>query len=183
MRSRAQNWRRRRRDKLTSLCVAIALVASGACSNAPFRSAEPATTPAPVVTERNELTPRELLSARLVNPPDSENSQPITVGKLIEFADRYLSCDCSGTRFVKFWERVGDDYRLTTNSDFVRPLHFACQRDETRFDCFLAEIDRGPQSAGLQERFVPGSSFIRFMYEHGVKCERTEPCANDEQSP
>ena len=33
-----------------------------------------------------QVTPRELLTARLVNPPANENTPRITVGKLIEFS-------------------------------------------------------------------------------------------------
>ncbi|MFT4580317.1 MAG: hypothetical protein ACI915_004154 [Gammaproteobacteria bacterium] len=124
----------------------------------------------------SQLTPRELLTARLVNAPAKSDSPRITVGKLIEFADRYLSCDCSGQRFVKSWERNGSVYQLKTNSEFVRPLTLACRTEGESTDCFLAEIDRGSGVADLRERFVPGSQFIQFIYDNGLQCEREVPC-------
>ncbi len=121
-------------------------------------------------------TPRDLLTARLVNPPAKEDTPRMTVGKVIEFADRYLACDCATTRFVRAWEKTGDGYRLLTNSEFVRPINFVCADIEQGRECFLTEIDRGPQSDSLGSRFVPGSEFIQFLYENGVRCERKEPC-------
>ena len=127
-----------------------------------------------------QVTPRELLTARLVNPPANENTPRITVGKLIEFADRYLSCDCSGSRFVKSWERSSGHYRLTTNSEFIRPLDFACVSEHETTNCYLSEIDRGPQVTNLEDRFVLGSKFIQFMYENGLQCDREGPCTADD---
>ena len=121
-------------------------------------------------------TPREILTARLVNPTPSEETPPITVGKLIEFADRYLACDCSEQRFVKSWQRTQDGYLLTTNSGAIKPLQLSCRTVESRKHCFLNEIDRGPQTEQLQERFVPGGEFIEFMYQNGLHCERDTPC-------
>ena len=134
---------------------------------------KPETKPSPV---NLQVTPRELLTARLLNPPGKDGSPPITVGKLIEFADRYLSCDCSGKRFVRTWEKSGATYRLMTNSEFMRPLVFECQNESDTTQCFLSEIDRGPQVSDLRERFVPGSDFIQFIYENGLQCKRAEPC-------
>ncbi|MDA0823850.1 MAG: hypothetical protein O3C28_15730 [Proteobacteria bacterium] len=170
---------------LVLLSVGISLIA---CSKPDFVKhmpsfREPEVVAAPVAPVDSQLTPRELLTARLVNPPANSDSPRITVGKLIEFADRYLSCDCSGQRFVKSWERRADDYQLTTNSEFVRPLTLACQSAGESTDCFLAEIDRGPQVADLQARFVPGSQFIQFIYDNGLQCEREGPCqAQDDGS-
>ncbi|MGR8921237.1 MAG: hypothetical protein ACU85V_16600 [Gammaproteobacteria bacterium] len=121
-------------------------------------------------------TPRDLLTARLVNPRAREDTPSMTVGKLIEFADRYLSCDCAKTRFVRAWERTPEGYRLLTNSEFVRPIQFVCADTETGRECFLTEIDRGAGRADLSERFVRGSEFIQFLYDNGVRCEREEPC-------
>lgn len=132
--------------------------------------------PIPTEVVNVQVTPRELLTARLINPPPDENTPRITVGKLIEFADRYLSCDCSGTRFVKAWQRLPSGYRLQTNSAAIRPLDFACKTVGETTDCYLAEIDRGAQVGELDKRFVPGSEFIQFMYENGLKCEREGPC-------
>jgi len=162
-------------------CIVAAVVLAG-CSTPSFmrRTPEPAASSVdePVVFE---VTPRELLTARLVNRPANDNVPPITVGKLIEFADRYLSCDCSGTRFVKDWRRLPGGYRLETNSAQIRPLDFVCQTEAETTNCYLAEIDRGAQVPELQERFVPGSEFIRFMYENGLQCEREGPCPTIEQ--
>lgn len=121
-------------------------------------------------------TPRDILTARLVNPTPNEETPPITVGKLIEFADRYLACDCSEQRFVKSWQRTQDGYLLTTNSGAIKPLRLSCRTVESRKHCFLNEIDRGPQTEQLQERFVPGGEFIEFMYQNGLQCERDTPC-------
>ena len=63
-----------------------------------------------------------------------------------------------------------------TNSEFVRPLVFECQNESDTTQCFLSEIDRGPQVSDLRERFVPGSDFIQFIYENGLQCKRAEPC-------
>jgi hypothetical protein len=157
--------------------VSIALISLTACDKPAFVKKISGIKSAPTMASPDlQVTPRELLTARLVNPPANDNAPRITVGKLIEFADRYLSCDCSGKRFVKSWERRAGDYHLTTNSDFVRPLDFACVTKGEATDCFLSEIDRGPQVLDLQERFVPGSQFIQFMYENGLQCERDGPC-------
>lgn len=148
-----------------------------ACTKPGFMKGEDESKGTPtMVGVDTQVTPRELLTARLVNPPVDENAPKITVGKLIEFADRYLSCDCSGSRFVRSWTRRAGDYALTTNSDFVRPLNFACRAEGETTNCFLAEIDRGPQVQDLTKRFVPGSEFIQFMYENGLQCDREEPC-------
>ena len=46
------------------------------------------------------------------------------------------------------------------------------------------EIDRGPTAGTLGERFMSGGEFIRFVYESGSRCERTQPCpAAAESSP
>ena len=127
-----------------------------------------------------QVTPRELLTARLINPPIDEKTPRITVGKLIEFADRYLSCDCSGVRFVKSWQRLSGSYRLTTNSEFVHPLEFFCVSDDETTNCHLSEIDRGEHIQNLEKRFVPGAQFIQFMYQNGLQCGREEPCLTDE---
>ena len=121
-------------------------------------------------------TPRDLLSAKLVNPRADSKTPNMTVGKLLEFADRYLACDCANMRFARAWEKTDDGYQLLANSGVVRPLHFICKDGTDGRECFLAEIDRGPQTDTLHERFVPGSEFIQFIYQNGVKCERETPC-------
>lgn len=123
------------------------------------------------------LTPRELLTARLVNARDADEAIPgLTVGKMIEFADRYLACDCAEMRFAKAWQRYEGGYVLATNAGQVRPLDFVCGGPAEGLECYLREIDRGPQAGGLRDRFMSGGDFVRFMYESGSKCERTEPC-------
>jgi hypothetical protein len=137
----------------------------------------PAAVAAPQPAVDPSLTPRELLTARLVNARRADDAMPgMTVGKLIEFADRYLACDCAGTRFARSWQRVDDGYRLATNAGQVRPLQFACTGPQDALECYLREIDRGPQPDGLGARFMAGGDFVRFIYEHGAKCERVEPC-------
>jgi hypothetical protein len=124
----------------------------------------------------NEATPRELLGARLVNPPANENIPRLTIGKLIEYADRYLACDCAGTRFVRAWAKTPNGYRLLTNSPMVKPLELVCRETSKSLECFLKEIDRGASAENLRERFVPGSEFINFLYENGVRCDGTGQC-------
>lgn len=138
---------------------------------------EPVAAPAPQPTVDPSLTPRELLTARLVNARRTDDAMPgMTVGKMIEFADRYLACDCAGTRFAKTWQRVDGGYLLVTNASQARPLQFACTGPQESLECYLQEIDRGPQAGGLGERFMAGGDFVRFIYEHGSRCERVEPC-------
>lgn len=129
-----------------------------------------------ISVEDSQTTPRELLTAKLVNKTPNDSTPPITVGKLIEFADRYLACDCSAQRFAKSWERLDDGYLLTTNSAAIKPITLTCQKNTENNACFLHEIDRGAQVEELTERFVPGGEFIEFMYENGLKCEPTSPC-------
>ena len=134
-----------------------------------------ATEPAAVVDP--SLTPRELITARLINTRAPDSKTPgMTVGKLIEFADRYLACDCANTRFAKSWKHLDSGYELATNSGQVRPLRLICTGTGEATECYLNEIDRGAQIPRLQERFMPGSDFIEFIYQHGVNCPRTEPC-------
>ena len=131
--------------------------------------------PQPVVDP--SLTPRELLTARLVNAREADDAIPgMTVGKMIEFADRYLACDCADQRFAKSWARYDGGYVLATNAGQVRPLDFACSGPPEALECYLKEIDRGPAAGALGERYMSGGDFIRFIYESGSRCERTEPC-------
>jgi hypothetical protein len=133
--------------------------------------------PAPQPVVDPSLTPRELLTARLINARREDAATPgLTVGKLIEFADRYLACDCANTRFAKAWRRIDGGYELTTNAGQVRPLRFMCSGSNDALQCYLTEIDRGPQLAKLDERFMPGGDFITYIYENGLSCPRVEPC-------
>lgn len=137
----------------------------------------PAATPAPAPTVDPSLTPRELLTARLVNARAEGDAVPgMTVGKLVEYADRYLTCDCADTRFARAWQRTPGGYLLSTHAAQVQPLDFRCTGSGEAMTCFLREIDRGGSAEDLRQRFMPGSDFIRFIYEKGSKCERTEPC-------
>lgn len=139
----------------------------------PPRAAAPL--PEPVVDP--SLTPRELLTARLINSRKADSATPgLTVGKLIEFADRYLACDCANTRFAKAWHRIDGGYELSTNAGQVRPLRFMCTGSAEALECYLTEIDRGPHLPVLTERFMPGGDFITFIYENGLSCPRVEPC-------
>ena len=132
---------------------------------------------APEIPVDASLTPRELLTAHLANARRADSKYPgLTVGKLIEYADRYLACDCANARFAKAWRHVDGGYELTTNANQVRPLHFVCSGEATALDCYLTEIDRGPQQAKLTERFMPGTDFIEFIYQQGSSCPRTTPC-------
>ena len=135
--------------------------------------------PAPAPTVDPSLTPRELLTARLINARAAGDAVPgMTVGKLIEYADRYLTCDCADTRFARAWQRTSGGYLLSTHSAQVQPLDFRCTGGGEDMSCFLREIDRGANLPDLKQRFMPGSDFIRFIYEKGSKCERTAPCPN-----
>ena len=122
------------------------------------------------------ITPRDLLTAKLVNPRADPDTPNMTVGKMIEFADRYLACDCANLRFVRSWRKTAEGYRLYTNSEAVRPIEFVCAELEQGRHCYLLEIDRGSQSKSIEDRFVPGSEFIQFLYDNGVRCERETPC-------
>ena len=139
--------------------------------------------PQPVVDP--SLTPRELLTARLVNAREADEAMPgMTVGKMIEFADRYLACDCAHQRFAKSWARYDGGYVLATNAGQVRPLDFACSGPPEALECYRKEIDRGPAAGTLGARYMSGGDFIRFVYESGSRCERTQPCpAAAESSP
>ena len=131
---------------------------------------------APPQESGTKVTPRELLGARLANPRTNETTPPLTIGKLIEYADRYLACDCAGTRFIRAWAKTPEGYRLLTNSPAVKPLELVCSNTSNTLECFLKEIDRGTNAENLQERFVPGSEFINFLYENGVRCDGTGQC-------
>jgi hypothetical protein len=133
--------------------------------------------PAPQPVVDPSLTPRELLTARLVNARRADDAMPgMTVGKMIEFADRYLACDCADMRFAKSWQRIDGGYLLLTNAGQARPLEFVCSGPQDGLECYLREIDRGPQAGGLSDRFMAGGDFVRFIYESGSKCARVAPC-------
>lgn len=166
------------RATLSSL-LALTLLLAG-CKAPDLRPSflrKPQPAPAPATTVDLSLTPRELLTARLINSRAADDAMPgMTIGKLIEYADRYLTCDCADTRFAKAWQRIDGGYELTTNAAQVRPLEFRCTGPAENLECFLREIDRGANLTDLRQRFMPGSDFIHFIYDHGSRCERTTPC-------
>ena len=175
---------------LRAIVISLIIVSLTACGSSSFikkpsfiKKAPKPETPRVTSTIDLQVTPRELLTARLINPPPDDKTPRITVGKLIEFADRYLSCDCSGSRFVKTWERLQGSYRLTTNSEFVHLLDFVCVNEAAIKNCYLSEIDRGDHVSDLEKRFVPGSQFIQFVYQNGLQCDREGPCPADQPSP
>lgn len=162
-----------------ALALAALVSTLGACAVPDLRPGflggddEPAVEPA--ATDPS-LTPRELITARLVNAREEGEAMPgMTVGKLVEFADRYLACDCSAARFARAWRRTDGGYELETNSQ-AAPLRFVCSGPAESLECYLREIDRGSAAGALTERFMPGSDFVQFIYQNGLKCERTEPC-------
>ena len=55
-------------------------------------------------------TPRDILNARIVNRSEGSDYPFLTVGKFVELADRYQSCQCTNERFV----RGGKKPRLVT---------------------------------------------------------------------
>ena len=50
-------------------------------------------------------TPRDILNARIVNRSEGSDYPFLTVGKFVELADRYQSCQCTNERFVRRWEK------------------------------------------------------------------------------
>ena len=121
-------------------------------------------------------TPRDLLTAKLINPRANPDTPNLTVGKMIEFADRYLACDCAKSRFVRFWEKTAEGYVLYTNLNIEKPIEFVCADIEQGRQCYLLEIDSEPRAETFGDRFVPGSEFIQFLYDNGVRCKRETPC-------
>lgn len=169
--------------RIRSSCLALTLgtvLAAGlsACARPDFlKRDEPQAVATAQPAVEPSLTPRELLTARLINARTEDAAMPgMTVGKLIEFADRYLACDCAATRFARVWQRIDGGYQLLTNSEQVQPLRFMCSGSAEQTECYLTEIDRGSHIAILGERFMPGSDFIHFIYANGLNCQRREPC-------
>jgi len=124
----------------------------------------------------SEATPRDLLMARLSNPRANPNAPGMTVGKMIELADRHLACDCENTRFVRFWEKTKEGYRLYTSLETLQSIEFVCENTGETRQCYLLEIDRRSQGEALGHRFLSGSEFIQLQYDNGVNCERQTPC-------
>ena len=164
-----------------AMFVVVSCLALGGCAKAPSVKLPKVSMPKlPDLggddDERPSTTPRDLLTAKLINPRSNPDTPNMTVGKLIEFADRYLACDCAKTRFARSWEKSARGYRLYTNSEVVEPIEFVCSGEGDERQCYMREIDRGKRTAALGERFVPGSEFIQFLYDNGVRCARETPC-------
>ena len=121
-------------------------------------------------------TPRNILNSRLVNRARDEELPFLTVGKLIELADRYQSCQCVSTRFVSRWEKTTSGYLLYSYFYNSQPIEFVCNTSNKGSTCFIREVDRGKQITSLNERFAPGSSLIKFIYDKGVKCSDIDAC-------
>ena len=125
---------------------------------------------------KQTTTPRDILSAKIVNRLEGSNHPFLTVGKFVELADRYQSCQCTNERFVRRWEKTADGYLLHSYFNKSSPIEFICTREGDNADCFILEIDRGKTIRVLNERFAAGSSLVKFIYEKGVKCEQIRPC-------
>ncbi|MBT4206390.1 MAG: hypothetical protein HOK64_02295 [Proteobacteria bacterium] len=121
-------------------------------------------------------TPRPLISARLTNPQNSTQVPKITVGKLVEFAERGHSCQCAGDRFVNEWEKINSGFQLKINSNTLDTVQFSCAEQDERLSCYIKEIDLGDDISPISERYLSGSKFIEEIYFKGRSCARTTPC-------
>ena len=121
-------------------------------------------------------TPRDILNARIVNRSEGSDYPFLTVGKFVELADRYQSCQCTNERFVRRWEKTATGYLLHSYFNESGPIEFICGREGHDADCFIKEIDRGKTISPLNERFAAGSSLVKFIYDKGVKCNQFKPC-------
>jgi hypothetical protein len=122
-----------------------------------------------------QATPRVLLSARIVNRRYTDQVPKITVGKLIEYAERSFSCSCSQKRFVNAWEKTSPGYTLSSNSPKFSSIKFACQKEDGEYACFINEIENSV-SDGLAQQFISGDDFIKTIYSNGRVCARQEVC-------
>ena len=121
-------------------------------------------------------TPRDILNAKILNRSPEDDHPFLTVGKFVELADRYQSCQCTNERFVRNWEKTGKGYLLHSYFNDSRPIEFICDTAKDKPSCFITEIDRGEAISNLNERFAAGSSLVKFIYDKGVKCEKVKPC-------
>ena len=121
-------------------------------------------------------TPRPLIAARLTNPQNSTQVPKITVGKLIEFAERGHSCQCVGNRFVDEWEKTSSGFQLKINSNTLDTVQFSCAKNDEQLSCYVKEIDLGGDISPISERYLSGSKFIEEIYFKGRSCARTTPC-------
>lgn len=126
--------------------------------------------------EGQTTTPRPLIAARLTNPQNSTQVPKITVGKLIEFAERGHSCQCADKRFVDEWEKTSSGFRLKINSNALDTVQFSCAKNNEHLSCYVKEIDLGDDISPISERYLSGSKFIEEIYFKGRSCARTTPC-------
>jgi len=127
-------------------------------------------------SEGQTITPRPLIAARLTNPQNSTQVPKITVGKLIEFAERGYSCQCVGNRFVDEWEKTSSGFQLKINSTTLDTVQFSCAKNNEHLSCYVKEIDLGDDISPISERYLSGSKFIEEIYFKGRSCARTTPC-------
>jgi len=131
-------------------------------------------------TNKNSLnqttTPRDIMNAKIANRTEKDNHPYLTVGKFVELAERYQSCQCTNERFVDRWEKTKKGYLLYSYFNESQPIEFICNSTNDDFSCFIREIDRGHRINNLNERFAPGSSLVKFIYDKGVRCLKTNPC-------
>lgn len=127
--------------------------------------------------EVHQTTPRALLSARIVNTRYTDQVPKMTVGKLIEFAERGFSCSCRNNRFVKSWVKTSTGYKLTSNAKRFSLIEFSCQKEDGDNTCFVNEIESGTSSK-LADKYISGDDFIKTIYSNGRVCKRQEACPN-----
>jgi hypothetical protein len=120
-------------------------------------------------------TPRALLSARIVNTGYTDQVPKMTVGKLVEYAERSFSCACHRERFVKSWDKSSTGYVLSSNSKEFETIKFSCEKEEGEYSCFVNEITNTTRSE-LSRRYVSGDNFIKTIYANGRVCKRQETC-------
>ena len=127
-------------------------------------------------SDRQKTTPRPLISARLINPQNSATVPKITVGKLIEFAERGHSCQCASDRFVNEWKKTKSGFELKTNSNILDTVQFSCAKEDEFLSCYVKEIDRGDGVSPVSERYLSGSKFIEEIYFNSRSCAGTTSC-------
>jgi hypothetical protein len=122
-----------------------------------------------------QSTPRALLSARIVNTGYTDQVPKMTVGKLIEYAERSFACECHRERFVKNWDKNSTGYVLSSNSEKFNTVEFSCETQEDEYACFVNEIENTTEPE-LSQRYFSGDDFIKTIYANGRVCKRQEPC-------
>jgi len=120
-------------------------------------------------------TPRVLLSARIVNTGYTDQVPKMTVGKLVEYAERSFSCACNRERFVKSWNKSSTGYVLSSNLKKFATIKFSCDKEQGEYACFVNEIENATGSE-LSQRYLSGDDFIKTVYANGRVCKRQEAC-------